>query len=492
MVKFDLLQHIVERTGGDIYLGVVGPVRTGKSTFIKRFMELLVLPNITDPIEQERARDELPQSSAGRTIMTTEPKFIPDEAIEINVRDNITMRVRFVDCVGYTVRGAVGYDDEGEPRMVTTPWFDYDIPFEEAAEVGTRKVITDHSTIGIVVTTDGTITDIPHEEYVGAEERVVAELKELGKPFLILLNSTRPYSQEALALKERLAEKYDVPVIPVNALQLMEEDINVIFQEVLYEFPVREVNINLPGWVEVLDLDHWVRQDYANIIRENVADINRLRDIDGMVEKLSVCDIVENIVLKEMDLGTGKAMIEIQSPETLYEQILSEICGVEIEDQADLLMILKESVAAKREYDKMAEALEQVRESGYGIVPPILEEMTLEEPEIIRQGGRFGVKLRASAPSLHIIRVDVKSEFSPIVGSEKQSEDMVNYMMSEFEENPEKLWQSDIFGKSLHSLVKDGISNKLGNMPPNAQEKLQETLEKIINEGSGGLIAIIL
>ncbi|MGI6659514.1 MAG: stage IV sporulation protein A [Dethiobacteraceae bacterium] len=492
MVKFDLIQHIVERTGGDIYLGVVGPVRTGKSTFIKKFMELVVIPNIADPADQERARDELPQSSAGRTIMTTEPKFIPDEAIEIKVRDNITMRVRLVDCVGYAVDGAVGYDDDGAPRMVTTPWFDYDIPFEEAAEIGTRKVITDHSTIGIVVTTDGTITDIPRTAYLDAEERVINELKELGKPFVILLNSARPYSQEALVLKEQLAETYDVPVITFNAQQLVEEDINLIFQEVLYEFPVREVNINLPSWIEVLEDEHWLRTSYNDIIRESVVDVTRLRDVDGMVETLSTKDIVDNIVLKEMDLGTGRAVIDIQASEELFEQILSEICGIEIEDQADLLRILKESVTAKREYDKIADALEQVRETGYGIVPPLLEEMTLEEPEIIRQGGRFGVRLRASAPSLHIVRVDVSSEFAPIVGTEKQSEDLVNYIMGEFEENPEKIWQSDIFGKSLYSVVQDGISTKLDNMPPNAQEKLQETLEKIINEGSGGLIAIIL
>ncbi|EEG77108.1 stage IV sporulation protein A [Dethiobacter alkaliphilus] len=491
-MKFDLIQHIVERTGGDIYLGVVGPVRTGKSTFIKKFMELVVIPNIADENDQERARDELPQSSAGKTIMTTEPKFIPDEAIEIKVRDNISMRVRLVDCVGYTVSGALGYEDEGAPRMVTTPWFDYDIPFEEAAEVGTRKVITDHSTIGVVVTTDGSISDIPRAEYVDAEQRVVDELKELGKPFVMLLNSARPYSQEALALKEELAEAYNVPVIPFNALQMMEEDVNVIFQEVLYEFPVREVNINLPSWVEVLDGDHWLRTDYNQTIRESVDGVTRLRDVDSMVECLSTKDIVENIMLKEMDLGTGKAVIEIKAPEELFEQVLSEICGIEIEDQADLLKILKESVAAKKEYDKLADAMEQVKETGYGIVPPQLDEMSLEEPEIIRQGGRFGVRLKASAPSLHVIRVDVKSEFAPIVGTEKQSEELVNYIMGEFEENPEKIWQSDIFGKSLHAVVKDGIGTKLGNMPPNAQDKLQETLEKIINEGSGGLIAIIL
>ncbi|NLZ39225.1 MAG: stage IV sporulation protein A [Firmicutes bacterium] len=492
MMKIDLIQHIVERTGGDIYLGVVGPVRTGKSTFIKKFMELIVIPNIADPKDQERARDELPQSSGGRSIMTTEPKFIPDEAIEIKVRDNISMRVRLVDCVGYTVPGALGYEDDGSPRMVTTPWFDYDIPFEEAAEIGTRKVIADHSTIGLVVTTDGSITDIPRTDYLDAEERVINELKELGKPFVVLLNSTRPYSQEALALKEQMSEMYNVPVIPFNAQQLEEEDINVIFQEVLYEFPVREVNINLPSWVEVLEQEHWLRNKFNEIIRNSVVDVTRLRDVDGMVEKLSIEEIVENIVLKEMDLGTGRAVIDIQAPEALFEQIISEICGVEVEDQADLLRILKESVTAKREYDKVSDALAQVRESGYGIVPPQLDEMTLEEPEIIRQGGRFGVRLRASAPSLHIVRVDVKSEFAPIVGTEKQSEELANYIMGEFEENPDKIWQSDIFGKSLHAVVRDGITSKLENMPPNAQEKLQETLEKIINEGSGGLIAIIL
>ncbi len=492
MVKFDLIQHIIERTGGDIYLGVVGPVRTGKSTFIKKFMELVVIPNILDPSDQERARDELPQSSAGKTIMTTEPKFIPDEAIEIKVRGSIAMRVRLVDCVGYTVQGAVGYEDEGAPRMVTTPWFDYDIPFEEAAEVGTRKVITDHSTIGIVITTDGSISDIPRPDYLQAEQRVIEELKELGKPFVILLNSARPYSQEALALKEELTDTYNVPVIPFNALQLMEEDVNLVFQEVLYEFPVREVNINLPSWVEVMDADHWLRTKYNEIIRESATGVTRLRDVDSMVENLSSKEIVGNIILREMELGTGKAVIEIQAPEELYEQVLSEICGVTIEDQADLIKILKESVAAKREYDKIVSALEDVRESGYGIVPPQLEEMTLEEPEIIRQGGRFGVRLKASAPSLHIIRVDVRSEFAPTVGTEKQSEELVNYIMGEFEENPDKIWKSDIFGKSLHALVKDGIGAKLGNMPPNAQDKLRETLEKIINEGSGGLIAIIL
>lgn len=489
--KFDIFRDIIERTGGDIYLGVVGPVRTGKSTFIKNFMEILVLPNISD-LSRERAKDELPQSSGGKTIMTTEPKFIPEEAVEVSIRENISMRVRLVDCVGYMVPGAVGYEDENGPRMVTTPWFDYDIPFVEAAEVGTRKVISDHSTIGLVITTDGSIAGIPRENYVDAEERVVEELKELDKPFVIILNSIQPLSEYSMMLRGELEEKYNVPVISLSCLYLTEEDIDNILQEVLLEFPVRQVSINLPKWVEVLYEDHWLRECFNEAIRENVADIKRLRDIDGLVEDLKDYDFIETVQLTDMDLGTGQAFVEIVSPDTLYDQILSEVCGVEIKDKADLLRIMKEYSMAKREYDKIAEALEDVKETGYGIVPPVLEEMVLEEPEIFKQGYRFGVRLKASAPSLHMIKVDVISEFSPIVGSERQSEDLVNFLMDEYEENPEKIWGSNIFGKSLHALVKDGISAKLSNMPPNAQEKLQETLSKIINEGSGGLIAIIL
>ncbi len=489
--KVNIFQDIIERTGGDIYLGVVGPVRTGKSTFIKKFMEILVLPNISEK-NRERAKDELPQSSGGRTIMTTEPKFIPEEAVEVTIRENISMRVRLVDCVGYMVPGAVGYDDENGPRMVTTPWFDYDIPFEEAAEVGTRKVISDHSTIGLVVTTDGTITDIPRESYLDAEERVIDELKAIDKPFVIILNSTQPTAAETLALQEELGEKYNVPVITLSCLYLQEEDIDKILQEVLLEFPVRQVSINLPKWVEVLYDDHWLRESFNQAIRENVADIKRLREVEGLVESLKEYDFVESAKLTDMELGTGQAFVEIESPQTLYDMILSEVCGEEIKDKADLLRIMREYSKAKREYDKLEEALEDVKDIGYGIVPPVLEEMILEEPEIFKQGNRFGVRLKASAPSLHMIKVDVISEFSPIVGSEKQSEDLVNFLMEEYEENPERIWESNIFGKSLHALVKDGISSKLSNMPPNAQEKLQQTLSKIINEGSGGLIAIIL
>ncbi len=491
-LRFDLFEDIVERTGGDIYLGVVGPVRTGKSTFIKKFMELFVIPNIEDEADKERARDELPQSSAGKTIMTTEPKFVPDEAIEIAIQENIKMRVRFVDCVGYTVPGAVGYDDEEGPRMVTTPWFDYDIPFEEAAEVGTKKVITDHSTIGIVITSDGSFTDISREDYVEAEEKVIAELKELNKPFVIILNSKEPYSQESIDLKDELAEKYDVPVVPIDCLNLIEEDINLLFQEILYEFPVKEVNIKLPNWVEELDSEHWLREEFNQAIRDNIESVFKVRDIDNVINGFNDLDIVEIAQLKDMNLGTGHALIDVSCPDELYNQVLSEICGQDVSSRADMIRIMTDFSVAKKEYDKISDALEQVKETGYGMVPPLLEEMVLDEPEIVRQGGRFGVKLRATAPSLHLIQVHVNSEFAPVVGSEKQSEDLANYIMAEFEDNPEKIWESNIFGKSLYELVKDGINAKLTNMPPNAQEKLQETLEKIINEGSGGLIAIIL
>lgn len=492
-MEFDLYKDIVERTGGDIYLGVVGPVRTGKSTFIRKSMELFVLPKIEDLNELERIRDELPQGSAGKTIMTTEPKFVPDEAVEIEVKENINMRIRFVDCVGYTVPGAVGYEDEEDgPRMVSTPWFDYDIPFQEAAELGTRKVIAEHSTIGIVMTTDGTITEIPREHYVEAEERVINELKEIGKPFVIILNSAEPDFPETQDLKEELSSLYGVPVIALSCLEINKEDLNNILEEALYEFPVQDLFFNLPDWVEVLHADHWLKQNFNECIEENTAAINKVREVHGIVENLEQYIFVEKAALSDLDLGRGEVTISVEAEPGLFQKVLSEFAGEEIDSDADILRVVRDYAAAKKEFDKLEDALEQVKEVGYGIVPPQLEEMTLDEPEIIRQGGRFGVRLRASAPSLHLIRVDVKSEVSPVVGSERQSEDLVNYLLSEFEESPEKLWESQIFGKSLHSLVQDGITSKLGNMPLNAQEKLQQTLEKIINEGSGGLIAIIL
>ena len=491
MEKFDLFRDIAERTGGDIYIGVVGPVRTGKSTFIKRFMEMMVLPNISDPYEKERAKDELPQSAAGKTIMTTEPKFIPNEAVEIAVKDNVSVRVRVVDCVGYSVEGALGYEEEEGPRMVLTPWFDYEIPFQEAAEIGTRKVITEHSTIGLVVTTDGSVTDLARNQYVPAEERVIEELKALQKPFLILLNTKTAVSKDTRELVAKLEGKYNVPVIPVDCAQMSQDDIYGILQEVLYEFPVKEVKISLPQWVDELEDEHWLRGKFTILVENVVQNIHRLRDIDGAIDELSGCDLVEDVILHDMDLGNGIAVIELTTQSSLFYQILEEASGFSIAGEHQLLKLMQDLSIAKREYDKFAGALEQVRQTGYGIVAPQLDEMVLEEPEILRTGNRFGVKLKASAPSIHMIRTDIQAEISPIIGTERQSEELIQYLMREFEGEPEKIWRTNLFGKSLNSLVREGIQNKITNMPENAQVKMRETLQKIVNEGSGGLICII-
>ncbi|HEU4964689.1 MAG TPA: stage IV sporulation protein A [Bacilli bacterium] len=492
MEKFDIFKDIAERTGGDIYLGVVGPVRTGKSTFIKKFMELIVLPNIKEEADRVRATDELPQSAAGKTIMTTEPKFIPNQAVEVAVAEGLDINVRVVDCVGYAVEGARGYEDENGPRMVSTPWFDDPIPFQEAAEVGTRKVIADHSTIGLVVTTDGSIAEIARESYIEAEERVVEELKELGKPFVMVINSVEPHSERCEALRQELMNKYDIPVLALSVQAMRQDDIMAVLREALYEFPVHEVNVNLPSWVMVLDQDHWLRANFEECVKETVKDIRRLRDIDRVVGHFSEFEFVARAALANMDMGHGVADIDLSAPDELYDQVLTEVVGVEIRGKDHLLQLMKDFSYAKREYDKVAEALRMVRMTGYGIAPPVLEEMTLDEPELIRQGSRFGVRLKATAPSIHMIRVDVESEFAPIVGTEKQSEELVRYLMQDFEEDPLKIWDSDIFGKSLAAIVREGISAKLSMMPENAQYKLKETLERIINEGSGGLIAIIL
>ncbi|MGI6093032.1 MAG: stage IV sporulation protein A [Veillonellaceae bacterium] len=490
MEKFDLFRDIAERTGGDIYIGVVGPVRTGKSTFIKRFMETMVLPNISDPYDKERAKDELPQSAAGRTIMTTEPKFIPNEAVEINVKDNVSVRVRVVDCVGYTVEGALGYEEEG-PRMVLTPWYDHEIPFQEAAEIGTRKVIAEHSTIGMVVTTDGSVTDLDRENYLPAEERVINELKELQKPFLVILNTNQPVAKETRELVAKLESTYDVPVIPVDCAQLSHDNVYAILQEVLYEFPVKEVNISLPKWVEELEAEHWLKQKFDTAVQEVLQYVRRLRDIDRAIDDLSGYEFVADVILHDMDLGSGLAVLEITARQDLFYQVLEELTGFTIAGEHHLLRLMQDLSIAKREYDKMATALEQVRQTGYGIVPPQLDEMVLEEPEIIRTGNRFGVRLRAMAPSLHIIKTDVQAEISPIIGTEKQSEELVQYLMREFEGEPEKIWRTNLFGKSLNALVREGIQNKLSGMPESAQTKLRDSLQKIVNDGSGGLICII-
>lgn len=492
MNEYNIYEDIARRTNGDIYIGVVGPVRTGKSTFIKKFMDLAVIPNIKDVHKQERARDELPQSASGRTIMTTEPKFIPNEAVTISLDNNIKMNVRLVDCVGYLVDGAIGHLENDSPRMITTPWFNEKIPFENAAEIGTQKVINEHSTIGLVVTTDGTISEIPRESYVKAEERVIRELKELNKPFAVLLNSAYPDSEDTINLKNELEEKYDTTVIIVDCMSLEQKDINEILEKLLLEFPAEEVNICLPDWLDSLDISHWLKSKLLEGIKGIFCDVKNMKNVTNVIESITECENVESASIIEIDMGKGNAKINLTFPEELFYKILSELADVEIKNQTELVETINEMSKIKHKYDKIAYALNDVEQKGYGIVTPSMDEMMLEEPEIIKQGGRFGVKLKASAPSIHMIRADIETEVSPIVGSEKQSEDLVEYLMSEFESDPKKIWESNIFGKSLHELISEGLHNKLYKMPEEAQEKLQETLQRIINEGSGGLICIIL
>jgi len=488
----NIFRDIAERTGGDIYLGVVGPVRVGKSTFIKRFMDLLVIPNIQDEHERERAIDELPQSGAGRTIMTTEPKFVPNEAVEIQVKEGLSVKVRLVDCVGYAVPGAKGYDDETGPRMVRTPWSEEPMPFQEAAEMGTNKVITEHSTIGLVVTSDGTITDIPRESYLEAEARIVEELKALGKPFVIVLNSFRPNEAVTIDLAQELEDLYEVPVIPVNVMQMNQATIMQILEEALFEFPVTEVDVSLPKWIEELETDHWLRKRFEDSVHEILSQVRRLRDIDQAIEILAGLDFVEDVILENMNMGTGTASIDMTAKEELYYQVLNEITDLELEGSHDMFRLIKELSGIKKEYDKVAEALEQVKETGYGVVNPVLADMQLEEPELIKQGGLFGVKLKASAPCLHIIRTDVSAELTPLMGTEKQCADLARYITDKFQENPSQIWSYDIFGKSLQELVQENLQNKLQTLPENTQAKLKETLNRIVNEGSGGIICIII
>lgn len=492
MEKYGIYQQIAERTQGDIYIGVVGPVRTGKSTFIKRFMDLLVIPNIENVYNRERAKDELPQSAAGRTIMTTEPKFVPNEAVEITLDEALKLKVRMVDCVGYLVKGALGYLENNMPRMVSTPWFDYQIPFEQAAELGTRKVINDHSTIGLVVTTDGTITDIAREEYIEAEKRVVNELKAMDKPFVIVLNSVIPYDEDTQKLRQELEEKYAVPVVCVNCATMQSEDMAGIMEQILYEFPVCSIGINIPKWVENLDRDHWLRDGMLQAIKDTFKEVRKFREAKDSITGFSGYDFIKKANLSEINAGAGNMLFNIELPDNLFYKVLSDATGLQVDGEHRLIGMMKELARVKKEYERVEYALHEVKVKGYGIVTPQMEEMTLNEPEIIKQGSRFGVKLRASAPSVHMIRADIETEIAPLVGTEKQSEELVNYLLKEFENEPGKIWDSNIFGKSLHELVSEGLHNKLNRMPEDAQLKLQETLQRIINEGSGGLICIIL
>ena len=487
-----LYQDIAKRTDGDIYVGVVGPVRTGKSTFIKKFMDLLVIPNIDNEFKKERARDELPQSAGGKTIMTTEPKFVPNEAIEITLDNNLKFKTRLVDCVGYLVNNSIGYLEDNMPRMVKTPWYEEEIPFETAAEIGTQKVIQEHSTIGILVTSDGSITDIPREDYIKAEERVVSELKKLNKPFIILLNSSDPNSNYTTELANNLSDKYNTSVIPTNCEYLTIDDINNIFSKVLYEFPVEQISIKFPRWVDGLELEHPLKTELYEEIKSAFSEVNVLKDVSSCVNSIKQTDIISKTSISDIQLGSGNVNIEITLKDNLFYQVLTEITGVEVCNEGDLFSIISNLSSTKKKYDKIAYALDEVNAKGYGIVTPSMDELILDEPEMVKQGSRFGVKLRATAPSIHLIKTNVTTEVSPIVGSEKQSEELVNYLLSGFESNPQKIWESNIFGKSLHELVNEGLQTKLSKMPEDAQLKLQETLERIVNEGSGGLICIIL
>lgn len=491
-MNHSIYSDIARRTDGNIYLGVVGPVRSGKSTFISRFMNSLVIPNIPDEFRRERANDELPQSSAGKTIMTTEPKFVPEEAVAIELEDGVKMNVRLIDCVGYIVPSAIGYIENEAPRMVMTPWFEEEIPFNMAAEVGTRKVITDHSTIGIVVTTDGSITDIPREEYEEAEERIISELNEINKPFVVLLNCGDPKSVESRALAEELCGKYGTDVIPVNCVDLDEEGIREILGAVLLKFPVREVKIRMPRWITALDKEHWLKKDVFGCIKAAAADIVGINDVKTSADAISECEYVKRAAAEELDLGTGSGIIDIMLQNELFYKILGEATGLELNGENDLMPCMIELAGIKRKYERVRNALEEVEATGYGIVLPQMDELTLEEPEIIKQGGKYGVRLKASAPSIHMMSANITTEINPIVGSEKQSEELINYLLNDFEENPTKIWESNIFGKSLSDLVNEGLHNKLNRMPVDARLKLQETIQRIINDGCGGLICIIL
>lgn len=492
MESCTIYEDIARRTDGEIYIGVVGPVRTGKSTLIKRFMESLVLPNIDNVYRKERARDELPQSGSGRTVMTAEPKFVPEEAVSISVADHAEFKVRLIDCVGYMIPGALGVAEDGEPRMVSTPWYDHAIPMTEAAEIGTRKVIAEHSTIGLVVTTDGSATEIAREDYLEAEERVIRELQELGKPFVILLNSAHPDAQETQELRTALSEKYGVTCMAVNCLTVDEPEITEIIREVLFEFPMTELQVYLPSWVNALPAGHEIRAGLYDAMLTNARKTRRIRDVDACIRTLSEQDQITHASLRSMDLGRGVVCAELELPRALFYQTLSDQTGFEIRNDGDLLPLLMKLHTVDDQYRRVADALREVRETGYGIVMPESDELTLEEPEIVKQGGRYGVRLRASAPSIHMMRADITTEVSPIVGSEKQSEELVSSLLAEFENDPIKIWDSNIFGKSLYELVNEGLHNKLYRMPQEARLRLSETIERIINEACTGLICIII
>ena len=492
MAEHSIYKNIAERTGGDIYIGVVGPVRTGKSTFIKRFMESLVLPNIDDDYFKERARDEMPQSAAGKTVMTTEPKFVPDDAVNVILDNNLSLNVKMIDCVGYVVPEALGTIENGQPRMVHTPWQEEPMPFVKAAEMGTEKVIKEHSTIGMLITSDGSVGEISRQSFVPAEERIVSELKELGKPFAIVLNSSHPENEESVALAYELEEKYQVPVALVSCLDLDANDIQHILELVLYEFPVSDIHISVPSWISSLPGNHKIRLSVHESICKCADKIKKAGDIKKAFDELGQNEYIKTCKIDTIDLGSGSAKVKTEFADELYYSVLSELTGFNIENEQQLIALLADLSKKKATFERVSEALAMAEDKGYGIVMPSIEDLRLEEPEIVKQSGGYGVKLCASAQSIHLIRANIETEINPIVGTEQQSEDLIKYLLKEFEEDPGRIWESNVFGKSLYELVNEGLHSKLEHMPEESRTKLSETLERIINEGSGGLICIIL
>lgn len=488
--QYSVYKDIQERTNGEFYIAVVGPVRTGKSTFIKRFMDVLVLPNMEDPHGYERARDEMPQSASGKTIMTTEPKFIPQEAAKLKIAEDVEVKARLVDCVGYIVEGAAGHIEGGVERMVKTPWSDGEIPFSQAATIGTKKVIHDHATIAVVVTTDGSIGDIPRENYIEAEGRTITELQALGKPFVVLVNSQRPFSEEANAVAVEISQKHGVAAVPMNLAQLKEEDITRIMTNVLYEFPVSEIQFTIPKWLEMLSMDHEVKQELIEHVRailDQMCDMRTAMEMEYAFES----PYIEKVQVMNVAMDTGDVQVGITMKEECYYRVLSELTGAQMESEYDLIGELKQLATLKYEYEQVKDAMDAVRMKGYGVVTPQQKDITLKEPEIIKQGNKYGVKIQSTAPSIHFIKANIETEISPIVGSEAQAQDLVKYI-KESAQSEEGIWNTNIFGKSIETLVDDGIRNKITMITDESQVKLQDTMQKIVNDSNGGMVCIIL
>lgn len=491
MEKYEIIKNIATRTNGDLYLGVVGAVRTGKSTFIKKMVETLIVPNIKDEYERKRCLDEIPQSAQGKTIMTTEPKFVPSTAAKVHI-DEIDCNIRLIDCVGYMIDNAKGAEDENGPRMVKTPWYDDEIPFIEAAELGTEKVIKEHSSIGIVITTDGSIGEFERNDYKEAEERVISELKEIGKPFIVIMNSTHPSTKDTQDIALSLREEHNVPVLPMNIDTMTEKDMLNILREALYEFPVLEVNVNMPEWIAILNHKHEIKKKYIEAIKESVVEVDKLRDIESITDHFKDIDVIDSAYMSDVNTSTGVVTINLTSPPSLYNDVLTNIIKIDVTNKAELLSLFQDYNEAKVEYDQIKYALKMVKQTGYGIATPSLKDMKLDTPEVIKQGTRYGVKLKAVAPSIHMIRVDVNSTFEPIIGSEGQSKELIDFIMKDYKDNPQNIWKNEIFGRSLDSIVQEGIQSKISLMPDNIRYKLQQTLTKVVNKGSNNMIAIVL